>query len=97
MAAPPPESKIESELEPEVESENVAAPFDDMVTVLDSGDAIRIAMAKGILRDAGIPFYVAGESYGTRPDYAWRQILVERGSEAEARNALELIEGPAAP
>ena len=97
VAALPPEPKVESEsdTQPDLELEDVAAPIQDMVTILDTGDAIRAAMARGILRDAGIPFYVAGESYEGF-NTSWRhQILVEPGREVEARDALQLIENTA--
>jgi hypothetical protein len=91
VAALPPEPPTELESDP-VEPETVGAPFDGMVVIMDTVDTIKIAMAKGILRDAGIPFYATGEFYGARSDYGWRQILVERGREADAREALRVIE-----
>ena len=41
-----------------------AGPFDptlDLVVVLETNDRIQLALAKGVLEDAGIPFFVLGQ------------------------------------
>ncbi len=68
----------------------------DVVTVLETGDPMVVAWAKGALEDAGIPYYVVGEERG--PILApvvmqsgpwggtWCKIQVGRDREAEARS-----------
>jgi hypothetical protein len=74
-----------------------AAPV--MVVVLETNDRIQSAMAKGLLDDAGIPVYIAGEILtlvqGLDPLLHKRvRLLVPQSCEAEARKILEQFHGP---
>jgi hypothetical protein len=67
----------------------------DLVVVLETSDRILLAFAKGLLEEAGIPFYVLGQIATLIQDvdgflHKWVRIQVPRDREAEAR---ELIEG----
>ena len=73
-------------------------PFDpdlDLVVVLETSDRILLAFAKGLLEEAGIPFYVLGQIATLIQDvdgflHKWVRIQVPRDREDEAR---ELIAG----
>jgi hypothetical protein len=73
-------------------------PFDpdlDLVVVLETSDRILLAFAKGLLEEAGIPFYVLGQIATLIQDvdgflHKWVRIQVPRDREEEAR---ELIAG----
>jgi hypothetical protein len=67
----------------------------DLVVVLETSDRILLAFAKGLLEEAGIPFYVLGQIATLIQDvdgflHKWVRLQVPRDREAEAR---ELIEG----
>ncbi len=67
----------------------------DLVVVLETSDRVLLAFAKGLLEEAGIPFYVLGQIATLIQDvdgflHKWVRIQVPRDREAEAR---ELIEG----
>jgi hypothetical protein len=67
----------------------------DLVVVLETSDRILLAFAKGLLEEAGIPFYILGQIATLIQDvdgflHKWVRIQVPRDREAEAR---ELIEG----
>lgn len=68
----------------------------ETVEVLESGDPVAVALARGSLEDAGIPFYIAGDEISVREaplPRGWCRIQVAREHEAEARRLLEpLIE-----
>ncbi len=72
-------------------------PFDptlDLVVVLETNDGIQLAMAKGALEDAGIPFFVLGQIATLVQDvdgflHKWVRVQVPRDREAEARELLE--------
>ncbi len=69
----------------------------ELVTVMETTDRLTIAMAKGILEAASIPYYVAGEEISTRPGmvdpfiHRLCRVLVPRDCSAEA---LELLRTP---
>ena len=96
VAALPPETSDDAEPDPGVPSPDV-----EPVTVFASGDSVVLALAKGSLEDAGIPFFFAGDQTGrgglTDPwRRGWRQIVVPRYREAEARALLEPLANPEA-
>lgn len=74
-----------------------AHPFDsnlDLVVVLETNNRIELALAKGLLEDAGIPFFVLGQIATLVQDvdaflHKWVRIQVPRDREAEARELLE--------
>jgi Putative prokaryotic signal transducing protein len=66
----------------------------DLVVVLETNDAVQMALAKGMLEDAGIPFYVLGRIATLIQDvdpflHKWVRLQVPRDRETEARNILE--------
>ena len=73
-----------------------ALPFDptlDLVVVLETNDRIQLALAKGLLEDADIPFFVLGQIATLVQDVdgflkKWVRIQVPRDREAEARELL---------
>jgi Putative prokaryotic signal transducing protein len=77
-------------------------PFDptlELVVILESNDRVQIAMAKGLLEDAGIPFYGIGQITTLVNDVdglvrKWVRIQVPRDREAEARELLEQLSVP---
>lgn len=70
----------------------------DLVTILEANDPLLIASAKGMLEEAGIPFYVMGEEIGSHYGVVgpflnpWCQVQVATDREAEARALLREIE-----
>ena len=82
------------------------SPFDpalDLVVVLETNDRVQLAMAKGLLEDAGIPFFVLGQIATLIQDvdaflHKWVRLQVPRDREAEARELLEpLLEKETSP
>jgi hypothetical protein len=79
--------------------EKPASRFDpalDLVVVLETNDRFQLAMAKGLLEDADIPFFVLGQIATLVQDvdgflHKWVRVQVPRDREAEAR---ELLEAP---
>ena len=76
-------------------------PTLDLVVVLETNDSIKLSLAKGLLEDAGIPFFVLGQITTLVNDVdgflqKWRRLQVPRDREAEARELLESLEQPAA-
>jgi hypothetical protein len=77
-----------------------AAPFDPtlgLVVVLETNDRIQLAFAKGLLEDAGIPFFVLGQIATLVQDvdgflHKWVRVQVPRDREAEARELLEELQ-----
>ncbi len=72
-------------------------PAADLVVVLETNNRIQLAMAKGLLEDAGIPFFVSGQIATLVQDvdaflHKWIQLQVQRNREAEARELLELLQ-----
>ncbi len=83
-----------------------ADPFDpdlDLVVVLETNERIQLAMAKGLLEDAGIPFFVLGQIATLIQDvdafiHKWVRVQVPRDRETEATELLaSLIEAEASP
>jgi putative signal transducing protein len=80
-----------------------ASAFDpdlDLVVVLETNDAIQLSLAKGILDNAGIPFFVLGQIATLIQDidpflHKWVRLQVPRDRESEARDLLEQILEPA--
>ncbi|HEV2447001.1 MAG TPA: DUF2007 domain-containing protein [Candidatus Sulfopaludibacter sp.] len=71
----------------------------DLVVVLETNDTIQLAMAKGLLEGAGIPFFVLGQitTLVNDVDAFLRKhaaIQVPRDREAEAKELLEPLLEP---
>jgi hypothetical protein len=70
----------------------------DLVTVLEDNDPLLIGSVKGMLEEAGIPFYVMGEELGSHCGAVvpfrnpWCQVQVAVDREAEARALVQQIE-----
>jgi hypothetical protein len=77
-------------------------PFDptlDPVEVLDTNDQIQLAMAKGLLEDAKIPFFTQGQIATLVTDidgalHKWIRVYVSRDREQQARELLEQLSEP---
>jgi hypothetical protein len=87
---------------PGTPSEDEPAPFDpnlDLVVVLETNDRIQLALAKGLLEDAGIPFYVLGQIATLVQDVdgflrKWVRLQVPRDRESEAQELLDVVIHP---
>jgi hypothetical protein len=74
-----------------------ARPFDpnlDLVVVLETDDRIQLALAKGLLEDADIPFFVLGQIATLVQGvdgflHKWVRVQVPRDRVAEARELLD--------
>ena len=69
-------------------------PTLDLVVVLETNDRIQLAFAKGLLEEAGIPFFILGEIATLVPNVdgflkKWVRVQVPRDREAEARELME--------
>jgi hypothetical protein len=76
-------------------------PTIDLVVVLETNDGIQLAMAKGLLEDAGIPFFLLGQIASLVQDvdgflHKWVRVQVPHDREAEARELLEELLQPVA-
>lgn len=85
--APPPETPVPSD------------PGLDLVVVLETNDRMQLALAKGLLEDAGIPFFVLGQIATLIQDvdpflHKWVRVQVPHDREGEARQILELLLEP---
>jgi len=65
--------------------------------VLETNDRIQLALAKGLMEDAGIPFFVLGQIATLVQDvdgflHKWVRLQVPRDREAEARELLAAME-----
>ena len=74
-------------------------PALDLVVVLETNDRVHLAMAKGLLEDADIPFFVLGQIATLVQDvdaflHKWVRVQVPRDREAEARQLLETLFEP---
>jgi hypothetical protein len=83
-------------------SEHAFDPALELVVVLESNDRVQIAMARGLLEDAGIPFFVQGQITTLIQDVdgflrKWIRLQVPRGREGEARELLEQLLQPVPP
>jgi len=72
-------------------------PTLDLVVVLETNDRIQLALAKGLMEDAGIPFFVLGQIATLVQDvdgflHKWVRLQVPRDREAEARELLAAME-----
>jgi hypothetical protein len=66
--------------------------------VFESADKFAIALAKGLLQDSGIPFWLQGLETDARlvgaMMFPFRRFLVPKDREAEARELLASLESP---
>lgn len=71
----------------------------ELVVVIETDDRVQLALAKGLLEDAGIPFFALGQIATLVQDvdpylYKWIRLQVPRDREAEARELLESLLQP---
>ena len=86
-------------LSPGVLPPEPAAPFDPtigLVVVLETNDPIQLALAKGLLEDAGVPYFALGQIATLVTDvdpflHKTVRVQVPRDREAEARELLEQL------
>ena len=76
--------------------QKTADPALGLVVVLETNDQILIAFAKGLLEEAGIPFFILGQIATLVSDVdgylkKWVRVQVPRDREAEARELLEQL------
>jgi hypothetical protein len=76
-------------------------PEMDLVVVLETNDRVKAAMARGVLDEAGIPYFVLGQIANLVNDVdglvrKWVRFQVARDREAEARELLEQMLQPVA-
>jgi Putative prokaryotic signal transducing protein len=76
-------------------------PSLDLVVVLETNNRIQLAMARGLLEDAGIPFFLLGQIATLIQDvdpflHKWVKVQVPQDREAEARELLETVVQPEA-
>ena len=69
-------------------------PALDLVVVLETNDGFQLALVKGLLEEAGIPFFILGQITTLVTDVdgflkKWVRVQVPRDREAEARELLE--------
>jgi hypothetical protein len=69
-------------------------PTLELVVVLETNDRLHLALAQGMLEEAGIPFYVLDQITTLIQDldpflHKWVRVQVPRDREAEARALLE--------
>ena len=74
-------------------------PALELVVVLETSDRVELAMAKGLLENAGIPLFVLGQIATLIQDVdgflrKWVRLQVPRDREAEARELLEQLRQP---
>jgi hypothetical protein len=74
-------------------------PAMDLVVVLETNDRIQLAMIKGLLEDAAIPFFVLGQIATLVQDvdgflHKWVRVQVPRDREAEARELVGALLQP---
>jgi hypothetical protein len=76
--------------------EEPASKFDpslELVVVLETNDRVHLAMAKGLLEEAKIPFFILGQVATLVSDvdgflHKWVRVQVPRDCEAQARELL---------
>ncbi len=88
--------------EEDTDREDSFDPSLELVVVLETNDRVQLAMAKGLLEDAGIPLYVLGQIATLIQDVdgflrKWVRLQVPRDREAEARELLEQMLQPVPP
>jgi hypothetical protein len=74
-------------------------PALDLVVVLETNDGVQVAMVKGMLEDAEIPFFLLGQIATLVQDIdpflkKWIRVQVPRDREAEARELLASLLAP---
>ena len=74
-------------------------PTLDLAVILETNDRLQLAMAKGLLEEAEIPFYVLGQIATLIQDvdpfiHKWVRLQVPRDREAEAREILAPVLEP---
>ena len=84
---------------PPAEPSSQFDPALGLVVVLETNDNIQLALAKGLLEDAGIPFFVLGQIATLVQDVdgflrKWVRLQVPRDREAEAREIVEAMLHP---
>ena len=84
---------------PPPEPAALSDPALGLVVVLETNDRMQLALAKGLLEDAGIPFFVLGQIATLVQDvdpflHKWVRVQVPRDREAEARELLEEVLQP---
>jgi hypothetical protein len=82
-----------------VEPESAFDPNLELVVVLETCDAFALGLAKGLLEEAGIPFFVLNEVSTLVTDVdpmlrKWVRVQVASDREAEARDLLAQISQP---
>lgn len=87
VAGPPPDPNAEFN------------PSLDLVVVLETNDSFQAALAKGLLEEAGIPFFVLGQITTLVNEVdgflrKWVRLQVPRDREAEARELMEQMLQP---
>ena len=73
--------------------QKTADPALGLVVVLETNDQILVAFAKGLLEEAGIPYFILGQIATLIQDidgllHKWVRVQVPRDREAEARELL---------
>jgi hypothetical protein len=74
-------------------------PVNRLVVVLETNDQIQLAMAKGLLEHAAIPFFVQGQ-FATMCQnvdgflHKWVRLQVPADRVAEAQEVLEPVQNP---
>ena len=88
---------------PPAELPSLFDPTLGLVVILETNDGIQLSMVKGLLEDAGIPFFVLGQIATLVQDvdgflHKWVRVQVPRDREKEARELVEsLVQPDAAP
>src|SRR5271169_5502639 len=81
---------------PPPEPPSLSDPALGLVVVLETNDRMQLSLAKGLLEDAGIPFFVLGQIATLIQDvdpflHKWVRVQVPRDREAEARELLDQL------
>lgn len=71
----------------------------DLVVILETNDRVQLALAKGLLDDAGIPYFVMGQIATLIQDVdgflkKWVRLQVPRVCESEARELMAQLQFP---
>jgi hypothetical protein len=78
---------------------DVFDPNLELVVVLETNDRVKLAIARGLLEDAGIPIYVLGQIATLIQDvdgflHKWVRLQVPRNREDEARDLMRQLMRP---
>jgi hypothetical protein len=81
---------------PPPEPADLSNPALGLVVVLETNDRLQLFLAKGLLEDAGIPFFVLGQIATLIQDvdpflHKWVRVQVPRDRETEARELLDQL------